>query len=59
MTEFDPDQPMPDLEERDEDEERALKKCRTDRDALSNKETATCAGVELKEMYENEEVGGT
>lgn len=60
MAEFDPDQPMPDLAERDADEEATLQRCHTDkRKDLSNKETAECAGVELKEMYENEEVGGT
>lgn len=59
MPEFDADVPMPDLAEEDVEEEEKLKRCRTDRDKLSNKETATCAGVELKETYENEEVGGT
>lgn len=59
MTEFDADQPMPDLADEDLEEEETLKRCRDDREELSNKETAACAGVELKEMYENEEVGGT
>ena len=58
MPEFDEDQPMPDLSEVDPEEEAMLDKCRTQRDELSNKETAACAGLEIKELYENEEVGG-
>jgi hypothetical protein len=58
--EFDTDQPFADIEERDPEEEETLERCHTeDRESMTNKETAECAGVELKEMYENEEVGGT
>lgn len=33
--------------------------CQTDRDALSPRETADCAGSGLAELYENEEDGGS
>ena len=59
MREFDPDQPFADIEDKDPEEEETLERCQTDRESMTNKETADCAGVELKEMYENEEVGGT
>ncbi len=33
--------------------------CREERDALTPKETADCAGAELAELYDNEEDGGS
>ena len=36
-----------------------LEKCGTDRESLTPKETADCAGMELSELYENEEDGGS
>ncbi len=34
-------------------------KCANDRDALSPRQTADCAGTDLAELYENEEDGGS
>lgn len=34
-------------------------KCRTDRSALTPRQTADCAGSDLSELYENEEDGGS
>ncbi len=34
-------------------------KCQSDRDSLSPRETADCAGSDLAELYENEEDGGS
>lgn len=33
--------------------------CRTERDALTPRETADCAGADLVDAYENEEDGGS
>lgn len=34
-------------------------RCRSDRESLTPKESADCAGQELSELYENEEDGGS
>lgn len=34
-------------------------RCRTERDALTPRETADCAGADLVDAYENEEDGGS
>ena len=34
-------------------------RCDSDREALTPKETAQCAGQELADLYENEEDGGS
>jgi len=34
-------------------------KCETDRESLSPRETAGCAGADIAELYENEEDGGS
>ncbi len=39
--------------------EGVMDRCRTERDDLTPKETAHCAGVELAERTENEEDGGS
>ena len=36
-----------------------LRRCDTERDTMTPKETSDCAGVELAEAYENEEDGGS
>lgn len=46
-----PGTPVPD--------EELLERCETDRAGLTPKETADCAGLELAELYENEEDGGS
>ncbi len=43
----------------DDDESGVVEACADDRDLLTPKETATCAGVSLVEQYENEEDGGS
>ncbi len=43
--------------EANSDEER--RRCASERDALTPKESADCAGIELAEEYENEEDGGS
>jgi hypothetical protein len=43
----------------DEDREEFLRKCDTERDLLTPKETSDCAGAELADAYENEEDGGS
>ena len=40
-------------------DEELRKKCRTDRSALTPRQTADCAGDDLVELYENEEDGGS
>ncbi len=42
-----------------DDDEEFHERCRTDREALSPRETADCAGADLAELYENEEDGGS
>jgi hypothetical protein len=42
-----------------EDSDVLEERCRDDREALSPKETADCAGMELVKEYENEEDGGS
>jgi hypothetical protein len=42
-------------EERDE----FLRRCRDERDELSGKQTADCAGADVAEEYEDEEDGGS
>ena len=46
-----PETPVPD--------EGLHERCDTDRASLTAKETADCAGIELAELYENEEDGGS
>jgi hypothetical protein len=36
-----------------------LARCESDRQSMSPRETADCAGVDLAERYENEEDGGS
>lgn len=43
----------------DDDREEFLRKCDTERDTLTPKETSDCAGAELADEYENEEDGGS
>jgi hypothetical protein len=43
----------------DEDRAEFLRKCDTERDTLTPRETSDCAGAELAEEYENEEDGGS
>lgn len=49
-----PDTPLP-----GESDEAFRRRCETDRDSLSPRETADCAGADLAELYENEEDGGS
>ena len=46
----------PDMPASDED---TLERCRTEREDLTPKETALCAGLSLAESSENEEDGGS
>jgi hypothetical protein len=39
--------------------EELLRRCETERDTMSPKETSDCAGSELADAYENEEDGGS
>lgn len=41
------------------DSEALQERCKDDRDELTPKETASCAGMELVREYENEEDGGS
>ena len=43
----------------DEDREEFLRKCDTERDLLTPRETSDCAGAELADEYETEEDGGS
>ncbi|MDA3937060.1 MAG: hypothetical protein PF636_09475 [Actinomycetota bacterium] len=47
----------PDMPDAGDEEERL--RCRTDRQALTPRQTADCAGNDLAELYENEEDGGS
>ncbi|GEM_PF-2014011 len=42
-----------------EDDDEFHERCRTDRESLSPRESADCAGADLAELYENEEDGGS
>ncbi len=42
-----------------EDPQRFRELCETERDSLSPRQTADCAGADLAELYENEEDGGS
>jgi hypothetical protein len=46
----------PDMPAADQD---TIEKCATEREDLSPKETALCAGLSLAELSENEEDGGS
>lgn len=41
------------------DRDELREKCQNDRDSLSPRQTADCAGSDLAELYENEEDGGS
>ncbi len=41
------------------DAEELAEKCASNRDELSPRQTADCAGIGLAEQYENEEDGGS
>ncbi len=42
-----------------EDRDELHRRCADEREELTPKETADCAGAELSELYENEEDGGS
>lgn len=42
-----------------EDAEDFLRRCESERDTMSPKETSDCAGAEIADAYENEEDGGS
>ena len=42
-----------------EEHDELLRRCETERDTLSPKETSDCAGAEIADAYENEEDGGS
>lgn len=42
-----------------EDEDTFRERCLKDRESLSPRESADCAGSDLAELYENEEDGGS
>jgi len=42
-----------------DDEAELTKRCSEEREALTPRETADCAGASLTELYENEEDGGS
>jgi hypothetical protein len=43
----------------EEDNEEMSDRCRDDREQMTSKETADCAGMDLVREYENEEDGGS
>jgi hypothetical protein len=43
----------------DDEEEELAERCADDRESLTPKETASCAGIDIVRQYENEEDGGS
>lgn len=42
-----------------EEEEQLRKACRSNREAMTPKETADCSGTDLSDLYDSEEDGGS